>query len=162
MEKIILFLIVFGIGSLYEYLKQMKEKKERAGSATSAKTDIKNAMARQKAEIQKMFNNLGGITPVIAPIEATGAETATTQKTKTHVTNKKENKKDIIGKTAKPRKSFLPGELLSASLITEGTENTNSKESSITDNAAEEKSRSDHYERWRRAIIDSEILQRKF
>lgn len=136
MEKLILFLIVFGIGSFYEYLKQKREK--RADSAVSPNPAPLRRPKPVKIRPETMNAKPQSVPPVPDKVpKAKKADSA--QKTEPGV--------------------ILPEERGS---IFDMPQNRTESESSIFAAPKRDKELQQHYERWRRAIIDSEIIQRKF
>lgn len=136
MEKLILFLIVFGIGSFYEYLKQKREK--RADSAVSPNPAPLRRPKPVKIRPETMTAKQQSVPPVPDKVpKAKKADSA--QKTESGV--------------------ILPEE---GGSIFDMPQNRAESESSIFAPPKRDKELQQHYERWRRAIIDSEIIQRKF
>lgn len=136
MEKLILFLIVFGIGSFYEYLKQKREK--RADSAVSP-----NPAPLRRPKPVKTRPETIKPKPLSAPPVPDKAKAA---------------KKAVSSPKPKPGE-ILPEE---GGSIFDMPQNRAESESSIFAPPKRDKELQQHYERWRRAIIDSEIIQRKF
>ncbi len=139
MEKLILFLIVFGIGSLFEYLKQKRE--QRADShadkiASPRATAVKEPRRQPRADKPAQPRR-------IPPLPQPEAAPATPQL------------RTVAAKAprqpAKERGSIFnmpPGESMSEAAAFAPQE--------------QDEQLQRHYERWRRAVIDSEILRRKF
>lgn len=139
MEKLILFLIVFGIGSLFEYLKQKRE--QRADShvdkiASPRAAVVKKPHRQPRADKAAQPRR-------IPPLPQTEAAQATPQL------------RTVAAKT--PRQpaeeggsifDMPPGESLSEAAVFAPPE--------------QDEQLQRHYERWRRAVIDSEILRPKF
>ncbi len=158
MEKIILFLIVIGVGSLFEYLKKLR--KERADSSRAARpqsrrpvifngfTQFMNQAVSYTSSATDSFTVLSSETP---QVNAT-AETRCQQS------------KEKPGKSE--RKAFLPGETHESISVTEPLEIETLGEitapSTTRTEQQDEASAEAHYRRWRQAIIDSEILRPKF
>lgn len=137
MEKLILFLIVFGIGSFFEFLKQKKgqrtTKSVSQNRPPAAGRQLYNTPApqRPKQEIQK---------PVTIP------------------THRGNHEKPISFNPQPHRPVVLPEE---GESIFKNNEDSKPEATAFSPQS-QDRELSEHYEHWRRAIIDAEILQRKF
>lgn len=139
MEKLILFLIVFGIGSLFEYLKQKRE--QRADShvdkiASPRATAVKEPRRQPRADKPVQPRR---IPPLPQPEAAPATPQLRTVAAKTPRQPAKEGGSIF---------DMPPGESLSEAAVFAPPE--------------QDEQLQQHYERWRRAVIDSEILRRKF
>lgn len=142
MEKLILFLIVFGIGSLFEYLKQ---KREQRADSHADKIASPRAAAVKKPRRQPRADKPaqpGRIPPLPQP-EAAQATQATQQL------------RTVAPKT--PRQPAKEG-----GSIFDMPPGENLSEAAAFAPQEQDEQLQRHYERWRRAVIDSEILRRKF
>lgn len=139
MEKLILFLIVFGIGSLFEYLKQKRE--QRADShadkiASPRATAVKEPRRQPRADKPVQPRR-------IPPLPQPEAAPATPQL------------RTVAPKT--PRQPAKEG-----GSIFDMPPGENLSEAAAFAPQEQDEQLQRHYERWRRAVIDSEILRRKF
>lgn len=152
MEKIILFLIVFGIGSLFEYLK--KKGKERAESPRAA-TPRPTAHSGNPTAINQFLNlryglNVSNPTATVKPDEAPVSEKEGTDNPRTMPSPFLPGERHAI---TVPETDDAQMELTELEELPEITD----KRPTETDSAT-----AAHYERWRRAIIDTTILTPKF
>lgn len=156
MEKIILFLIIFGIGSLYEYIKQLREK--RAGA--------EDAVAQQKSRPQglgeafrQFFDAPGQRQKPSSPRQA-----ARPAKTESAADGVAPTASTPVATPAASRSAFLPGELLEMKAPADDTpmEVAELEPVAPTADATQNKALADHYARWRQAIIDTTIITPKF
>lgn len=156
MEKIILFLIVFGIGSLFEYLKKMREK--RADLSRAAQPQRQRPVSFNgftpftRPEASLTSTSFPGVVPKTIPAENQAAATEPRQPVREERSGK-----------ASP-KSFLPGETHQSFSDTEPLEVATPDEiaSPVSGSEQQPAQIDEHYRRWRQAIIDSEILRPKF
>lgn len=139
MEKLILFLIVFGIGSLFEYLKQKRE--QRADSHVD-KIASPRAAAVKKPHRQPRIDKPAQ-PQHMPPLPQTEAVPATAR-FRTAATKTPRQPAEEGGSIF----DMPPGESLSEAAIFAPPE--------------QDEQLQRHYERWRRAVIDSEILRPKF
>lgn len=158
MEKIILFLIIFGIGSLYEYIKQLREK--RAGA--------EDAVAQQKSRPQglegafrQFFDAPAQRQKAVSPRQA--ARPARTERTAESIAPTA-SAPVAPATTAGSRSAFLPGELLEMKAPVDDTPMEVAELEPVAPpaDATENKALADHYARWRQAIIDTTIITPKF
>lgn len=148
MEKIIIYVIVIAIGILFEYIK----KKSRNETAS---TPVKKAPKQQAYNPFLQFIDTTDDNQKPAPAHVTipapandKTQSATSHKPKTHPQTKHNTDKSSM--------PFLPGEQeISLSNPIDETPIEVSSPKVPADVAA-------HYARWRQAILDAEILQRKF
>lgn len=152
MEKIILFLIIFGIGSLYEYVKELNRKKARS---EGNHTDAPRQSQRQRSPFGMRFPEMPAMPsalretphPVYQPI--------------------------VTEETGEEMSAFLPGEQISVArpeaqtAMSQGAEPSSelkeeSRIGSIADASQTDAELQAHYSHWRQAIIEAEIIQRKF
>lgn len=178
MEKIILFLIIFGIGSLYEYIKQLREKRAGAEDAVAqqksrpqglegAFRQFFDAPARQSrpqglGQAFKQFFDA----PVQRQKPSSPRQAARPART--------ERAAESIAPTASApvapatpagsRSAFLPGELLEMKAPVDDTPMEVAELEPVVPpaDATENKALADHYARWRQAIIDTTIITPKF
>ena len=142
MEKLILFLIVFGVGSFFEYLKKKREQRADSvvgkifGSAPAAETAVQPAVAQKPKSKPKN-------TARKPPLPVSSVQTPSLP--------------DISSQSQQPLVLPDEGGSIFDTPIDEG-----GNEQSVFAPGKQEQDLSEHYQRWRRAIIDSEILQRKF
>lgn len=143
MEKIILFLIIFGIGSLFEYLKKMKEKKAGLEGMADAPLPHSRKMPGRMTPIDAMTHSAA------VPAPESTARTVSAQRPQ-----------------QARNTTFLPGERLRNISHDNDIAATEPQESpaigAITASDAPDPEREAHFQHWRQAIIDAEILQRKF
>ncbi|MBD5353403.1 MAG: hypothetical protein HDR85_00590 [Bacteroides sp.] len=154
MEKIIFFLIVFGIGSLFEYIKKLRQ--ERADSSRAAETSHQRSVNFKGFQpfSRKMASFM---TTAFPPASPEGESGASAKPSRNEVPEQK-----------KPRPAFLPGETIENisgseplevetfdEISTPELQSARQPDGDLTDTEA-------HYRRWRQAIIDSEILRPKF
>ncbi|MDE6861104.1 MAG: hypothetical protein K2J65_11925 [Duncaniella sp.] len=144
MEKIIIYAFIIAIGILFEYIK----KRVRGDQSPNLKNQAKKTDAPQPAAWQTMFSSAKS---KIAP--ALRIERMSETRTDTSV--KRQPRQDDI---PEPPKQFLPGEDFGEMItpIEESPMSEPMQETNPPGNNAE------HYARWRQAILDAEILQRKF
>lgn len=139
MEKLILFLIVFGIGSLFEYLKQKREQR--------ADGHVDKIVSPRAAAVKKPRRQLRADKPAqpgrIPPLPQPEAAPATPQL------------RTVAAKT--PRQPAKEG-----GSIFDMPPGENLSEAAAFAPQEQDEQLQRHYERWRRAVIDSEILRRKF
>lgn len=163
MEKIILFLIVFGIGSLYEYIKQLKEKRDRADSAASHQN------RKPQGGIEGMFRQFFEMAePESRPAQAAGRpgpkRTADKAPAAPRITATPAPSMAGNHTTAASGQTFIPGELLDMTPRAEEPP-MEIAEPEILSAPVDEtvsKAAAEHYARWRQAIIDTTIITPKF
>lgn len=152
MEKIILFLIVFGIGSLFEYLK--KRGKERAESPRAA-TPRPKAHSGNQTALNQFLNlrygiNVGNPTVTVKPDDAPVGEKEETDSLPPMHSPFLPGERHAV---TMPKTDDAPMELTELEELPEITDRRPTETDSAT--AA-------HYGRWRQAIIDTTILAPKF
>lgn len=164
MEKIILFLIVFGIGSLYEYIRQLKEKRAKtahAGKSPRAATDSEEAPAFQPfMSFNKMINNsLRDISRALEE-QPRKAPEKPAPPVPAPAPLQTDSRQAAKGKS----REFLPGELLDIPAAEPDLPMEIAEPESIKPLAGEnvDKATAEHYARWRQAIIDTTIITPKF
>ncbi len=144
MEKIISILIIFGLTSLYEYIKQMRKKRAES----------------QRAEFQARRRPAPVAAGMAAPFSTEVREPNTVMRHENHAERpRRETPKDN-------HKTFLSGENVTIPLVVDDEKpieivDLDANDSSVG-TAVTSSGSVDHYERWRQAIIDAEIITPKF
>ena len=142
MEKLILFLIVFGVGSFFEYLKKKREQRADSvvdkifGAGQASETAVQAEARKPKRKPKKTARKPPLPVSCVQPSADAGSSSLSQQP------------------------PVLPdegGSIFDTPIDEDGTEQT-----VFAPSGKQEQDLSEHYQRWRRAIIDSEILQRKF
>lgn len=144
MKEIISILILFGLTSLFEYIKQMRKKRAESQRAESPSPRRPEPVAMAAMAVPAAFR----MRPVHPAPERQYHETKSSE----------EAPKD-------KNRSFLPGEAVAMSApVADETPieivDLDAAPAVETGDAGSPAAR--HYERWRRAIIDAEILSPKF
>ncbi len=143
MEKIIIYAFIIAIVALFEYTK-----KRAQGAQSRKKVDTpKRNVPPVAADWEAMF---GPAQPIPAP-----ARPAAPQHQKATTAPEKPARPST---PPKPTQQFLPGEQTDEiSLPMEATPAPGTLTGSVST-----QQNAEHYARWRQAIIDAEVLQRKF
>ncbi len=142
MEKLILFLIVFGVGSFFEYLKKKREQRADSvagkifGSAQASETKARTVAQNPRRKPKKVERK--------PPLPVSCVQTPA----------------DAGISRLSQQPPALPDEV--GSIFDESPIDEAGKNQEVFASGKQEQDLSEHYQRWRRAIIDSEILQRKF
>lgn len=170
MEKIILFLIVFGVGSLYEYLKESRKKRAESPRAADQSPETAPGAGNPFAQL---FRSLESPAPAAAPRRQqrqrqASARSAATAQQPVAVRPTAAQKAQEAGQHPSSS-AFLPGELHASPSEMQSMPEIQLEDldeiaaapaavSPATDSGATAR----HYARWRQAIIDSEIITPKF
>lgn len=143
MEKIIIYILIIAIGILFDFIKK------RVRKSAASKPENK----APKPQISTPFLQFSNLQAAPMPTHPAPMTASPQEKTKKDKQKKEEIRRVQSQNAATP---FLPGEQEISALTTVETApiETTQKEDP-TDISA-------HYSRWRQAIIDAEILQRKF
>lgn len=145
MEKIIIYAFIIAIGILFEYIK----KRVRGDQSPNSKKQAQKDEAPLPVPWQVMFDSAKSR---IAPV----MRMERMPETKTEASVKRQPRQDAA--MPEPPKQFLPGEDISE-IITPIEETPVSEPMPEANPPADN---TEHYARWRQAILDAEILQRKF
>lgn len=143
MEKIIIYALIIAIGVLFEYIK----KRARGDQSSKPVSQTPQHKSISQATIQALVT------------EASPASIGLHKPTKA----KRDKTRPAMPAPPKPirqecKKIFLPGEQIKSRATT-------AYNTAISDNNSEHQTATDvseHFARWRKAIIDAEIIQRKF
>lgn len=136
MEKLILFLIVFGIGSLFEYLKQKREQRAD-GHVNKIASPRAAAVKKPRRQLRADKPAQPGRIPPLPQPEAAQQLRTVAPKTPRQPADEGASIFDLPSvESLSEAAAFAPQE--------------------------QDGQLQQHYERWRRAVIDSEILRRKF
>lgn len=178
MEKIILFLIIFGIGSLYEYIKQLREKRAGAEDAVAQQKSRPQGLEgafRQFFDLPAQQSRPQGLGEAFRQFfDAPGQRQKPSSPRQAPRPAKTESATDSIAPTASApvapatpagsRSAFLPGELLEMKAPADDTPMEVAELEPVAPpaGATENKALADHYARWRQAIIDTTIITPKF
>lgn len=176
MEKIILFLIIFGIGSLYEYIKQLREKRAGAEDAVAQQKSRPQGLEgafRQFFDLPAQQSRPQGLGEAFRQFfDAPGQrqkpssprQAARPAKTESAVDGVAPTASTPVATPAASRSAFLPGELLEMKAPSDDTpmEVAELEPMAPTADATQNKALANHYARWRQAIIDTTIITPKF
>lgn len=152
MEKIISFLIVFGVAALFEFLKDRKKKADSSRAATSQpkRSSYRRPYANALSELEGLLDMRIPDSPAGPPHPLP-------------VADERDNTTDCHN-----GRTFLPGESHHRPVTVPEQEEELMELVSLPElpdasgsdhiETAEDRRLAEHYERWRRAIIDTAIL----
>ncbi|MCI8999287.1 MAG: hypothetical protein HFJ95_09920 [Muribaculaceae bacterium] len=137
MEKIIIYVLIIAIGVLFDFIKK------RARKTASSTSVNKSPTPQLQDSFQQFF-----------ALQDTPTERKSQSAKRPEPVQKQERKPVAKHQPSKP---FLPGETeIALPAISDEPESIKVKERETPPEVAA------HYARWRQAILDAEILQRKF
>lgn len=164
MEKIILFLIVFGVGSLYEYIRQLREKRAKAGHAGTSRGAASGKGSSPALRPLISFNQMmdSSLRDIRRTFESHPDETPEKPAPPASAPLQPDSRPAAGAKGT--TRGFLPGELpgipaAEPDILMEIAEPETIKP--LPGNTVD-KATADHYARWRQAIIDTTIITPKF